>query len=544
MRNPIRSSWAARPRWRLPLLVFLVLAQASLLAAPLTEKQVRAAVETWVRQVTAESRPDATIQRLEAQVVDGRTVAFVAHLNDDGFCLCGADDLLLPVYFYSPHGQFDASNPGTRLILEEIQARLAAYQQNVQQKSLLPEGQETFAARAASWEALMAGRLPAARQSKSMRAPGAPPTQVILPLTSKWGQGSPYNDQCPAVPSTPPEHTVVGCVATAMAQIMNYWKWPAAGYGVSNVVFGYRYRTNWDSYPLSSLYWPSGLSGFDTNRLRGSRSSSGIVLQMTGYWDGGLRDAAKRITGTNPSYSNAVEVLFSRLTQQQAVSTRDLSTPIRWDLIGDRHADPPDDGDAAVAEFCANVGAAAWMGYGLRGSATSIPNVPVALRNNFFYDPSVVWVAPADRSIDEMTAEIQWLRPIQMDGTAPGLGIHDFVVHGYNLSTDPDRQFLFNFGWGGNSDGWYSCDAIQFYHSLNYVKNIAPKDAVKFVGATVAGSGSPASPYQNLAAAVTAAPDHATLIFKAGSINTFAASSLTINRPLTLKGQSVTIRKQ
>ena len=44
--------------------------------------------------------------------------------------------------------------------------------------------------------------------------------EVAPMVTARWNQGQPYNDQCNGF--------VTGCVATAMAQIMNYYKWPAA----------------------------------------------------------------------------------------------------------------------------------------------------------------------------------------------------------------------------------------------------------------------------------------------------------------------------
>ena len=56
--------------------------------------------------------------------------------------------------------------------------------------------------------------------------------------------------------------------------------------------------------------------------------------------------------------------------------------------------------------------------------------------------------------------------------------------------------------------------------------------------------GSPSDPYVDVEQALANAPDGATLIFKAGSDNTFSATSLTISRPMTLKGADATIRKQ
>ena len=57
--------------------------------------------------------------------------------------------------------------------------------------------------------------------------------QVLL--TSSWHQGDPYNRTCPAPPSgddCTAAHCVVGCVATAGAQIMRYWNWPPYGEGI------------------------------------------------------------------------------------------------------------------------------------------------------------------------------------------------------------------------------------------------------------------------------------------------------------------------
>ncbi len=45
-------------------------------------------------------------------------------------------------------------------------------------------------------------------------------------LTSTWGQGAPYNSMCPTDPSTG-IRCVTGCVATALAQVINYHKYPS-----------------------------------------------------------------------------------------------------------------------------------------------------------------------------------------------------------------------------------------------------------------------------------------------------------------------------
>lgn len=52
----------------------------------------------------------------------------------------------------------------------------------------------------------------------------------VAPLlgNNSWDQGNPYNLLCPSVKS---EKCVTGCVATAMAQVMNYYKHPIVGKG-------------------------------------------------------------------------------------------------------------------------------------------------------------------------------------------------------------------------------------------------------------------------------------------------------------------------
>lgn len=50
-------------------------------------------------------------------------------------------------------------------------------------------------------------------------------------LTTRWNQDAPYNDLCPMdTEANAPSYT--GCVATAMAQVLNYHKWPEKASGV------------------------------------------------------------------------------------------------------------------------------------------------------------------------------------------------------------------------------------------------------------------------------------------------------------------------
>ena len=54
-------------------------------------------------------------------------------------------------------------------------------------------------------------------------------TPVVEPLLGaiNWGQSEPFNTLCPMLTSS--QHGYVGCVATAMAQIMKYYNYPTTG---------------------------------------------------------------------------------------------------------------------------------------------------------------------------------------------------------------------------------------------------------------------------------------------------------------------------
>ena len=77
-------------------------------------------------------------------------------------------------------------------------------------------------------------------------------TTVPQLLTTQWGQRTPYRDQCPTVDGI---HCVTGCVATAMAQVMNYWKFPTI---LPNLP---AYSTSTLTLPVPAL--PDAMAGWD-----------------------------------------------------------------------------------------------------------------------------------------------------------------------------------------------------------------------------------------------------------------------------------------
>lgn len=75
-------------------------------------------------------------------------------------------------------------------------------------------------------------------------------------LRTRWGQGTPFNRLCPKKGSS---YTYTGCVATAMAQIMYYFRQPAVGAG------RFSYSTGDEGFPCSFDF---GATSFDWDHMR------------------------------------------------------------------------------------------------------------------------------------------------------------------------------------------------------------------------------------------------------------------------------------
>lgn len=119
---------------------------------------------------------------------------------------------------------------------------------------------------------------------------------VVSPLvTTKWDQGTPYNNNCP-YSSRAGENCPTGCAATAMAQIMNYYEWPQTGdgsnsyadsFGSHSVNFAqstYDWNNMLDSYSsynatqaaaVAKLMWDCGVAMYMTYDINGSGAIDG-----------------------------------------------------------------------------------------------------------------------------------------------------------------------------------------------------------------------------------------------------------------------------
>ncbi|MGV8827116.1 MAG: thiol protease/hemagglutinin PrtT [Breznakibacter sp.] len=92
-------------------------------------------------------------------------------------------------------------------------------------------------------------------------------TSAVAPLLGSimWDQGDPYNALCPDLPGG--GKAAVGCVATAMAQVMRYYQWPVQGNG------SHQYTTQTHNFSLSANFGATTYDWANTTPTYGSSST-------------------------------------------------------------------------------------------------------------------------------------------------------------------------------------------------------------------------------------------------------------------------------
>jgi hypothetical protein len=146
---------------------------------------------------------------------------YVFRISQGGFVMVSADDRLNPVLGYSFKNDFGFENrpPNVRWWLQQYADQV----KYVRDKQLVQGSQG-----AECWEYYLNDNFKITSAFKEGKA-------VEPLLTTTWDQGWPYNYYCPPTSSGGSGgHTYVGCVATAIAQILYYWRWPDHGQGYTS----------------------------------------------------------------------------------------------------------------------------------------------------------------------------------------------------------------------------------------------------------------------------------------------------------------------
>lgn len=181
----------------------LLLGTGSLLAKSLTPEEALARIGG--EESVAPSRLQTSPKLIKTlKTTKGSPAVYVFEGNDSkGYMILSADDLAVPVLGYSETGVIgDEMPPQLAWWLGEYAAQIDYLEKATADGSIF--------------------MLPAIKKAAGDR-------EAIAPLVkSHWDQGAPYNLQCPKIGT---ENAYTGCVATAMAQVLNYWKYPEKGTG-------------------------------------------------------------------------------------------------------------------------------------------------------------------------------------------------------------------------------------------------------------------------------------------------------------------------
>lgn len=195
---------------------------------------------------TAVTRGDSQIEYFPSSAfIDeelGQESFYLCNLPSDGFVIVSTQENLPEVIGYSS----SAYHPGM-----DLPAGLVSMMQ-------------TYAGMSEGFSAL---------------APLSAQTSVDPMLSTKWNQNDPYNRMCPRDGQT---RSMVGCVATAAAQVMKYYKWPEKkGTGKINYVTDSRKISVSVDLSENALAWDLMLDEYIPDQFSNAQANAVAKLMYT-----------------------------------------------------------------------------------------------------------------------------------------------------------------------------------------------------------------------------------------------------------------------
>jgi hypothetical protein len=309
-------------------------------ASVATLNEMNTVCENWL-QLTAQEEERTTqdtpviIESSEPVVYEGLILAYCFHLAPTGFVIVPILKELPPIKAYSYRYDIDpTSNFGFPMMLKEVLAHrykvYVALYGGLNQPQ--PENVEPVFSRKNRqvWKHLLVSNLEFERTLQDEHFSAR--TEVGPLLTTAWHQSAPYNNYAPAGDGGV---CVVGCVATAAAQVMRYHMWPCRGTGTytyfwdgdqscgGNVGGGdlsaeYSDIYNWDNMPNTC---DSGCSTEEEAALAELCNETGVAFQM----DYG-------VCGSGASGADAMEGLVRNFRYDDSVEWQQHSShsPEAW----------------------------------------------------------------------------------------------------------------------------------------------------------------------------------------------------------------------
>jgi hypothetical protein len=193
----------------------------------------------------------------------GRPVYYVFNVDGGGFVIVSASENTVPVIGYSFEGTYGKGDLpcNFRSWMDQYSKQITDASQS---KRIIPEYIKS------EWKRLKDPDFKLIYLDNNL--------SVQPLLTSNWNQDVYYNEQCPADPAGPGGHTYAGCVATAMGQLMYFYRFPQQGsgsYTYQHPIYGsisanfdtttYQWdgmpnEINSSNYPIANLLFHLGVS--------------------------------------------------------------------------------------------------------------------------------------------------------------------------------------------------------------------------------------------------------------------------------------------
>jgi len=223
------------------LVVLCLIVSSEVFAGPVSVEQVRQAagtflqaeeerqqtrLKTFVETASTSQAAQLTIppeytlgQTKEILGDDGKVLAYVTELEPEGFIITSADSDIRPILGYSFEGKFPFEDSKQNVLLHlvqwDVEARLKALGSDVNEAKAVAQSNNGL------WEDY-------ALSDEGLLQTLASATEWGPWITTQWSQRSHYNDQCPLLNVGGTTRCRVGCVATSIAQIVNYWAYPSS----------------------------------------------------------------------------------------------------------------------------------------------------------------------------------------------------------------------------------------------------------------------------------------------------------------------------
>lgn len=302
---------------KIGILSLLILLAATMTANPVDKKKAKKAAENFILSITN--------TRIDLQLIDYVDQAefpnFYVFGTDNSFVIISADDCVRPVLGYSKENPF-----GTEKMPENLFCWLKSYDEQIAYAAKI--GQKATNDVAKDWKNLLNGTNPKA-------------IAIIGPLIkTNWAQGSPYNLYCPGNKAT-------GCVATAMAQIMKYHKYPTQGFGshAYTPVSHPEYGEQSVSFGTTAYNWNQMLNTYSSNDPTQAQKEAvatlmyhcGVSVNMN-YGNDGNQSGA--ITA---DVVDALKTYFNYEQTARYITRESVGNEAKWiDILkNELYADPP-----------------------------------------------------------------------------------------------------------------------------------------------------------------------------------------------------------